>query len=67
MASGAPVGPDASMASPDHETLLHGRAPGPRGSEARDPPGSPLGPGWRGQEGGCLPSRCREDETMQRW
>ena len=42
-----PLRVDANMASLDHETLLHGRDPGPRESEARDPPGSPLGAGWR--------------------
>lgn len=60
----APVRVDANMASLDHETLLHRRAPGARRSEARDSPGSPLGPEWRGQDGGCLPSPCCEVKAM---
>lgn len=52
----APVRVDANMASLDHENLLYGKVPSPRGSKARDPPGSPLGLGWKGQDGGCLPA-----------
>lgn len=65
MASGHTCGGRHKTASPGHKTLIHGRAQGPRGDKARDPPGSHLGLGYRGQDGGCLPSPCCDGEAGQ--